>query len=178
MHEQRKIAEAAFFLQHMESALFMPSDFEHFLSAFLSAARSVLQYALEEARLKAGGEAWYVAQVTGNPVLKFFKDRRDANIHVSPAALNREISVTDTFNIGIAESVLVKIKRADGTEESKEVRGEPAAPALSSASSRAQVKFVFVDWSGPDDVQTLSRNYLTQLRAFVVAGVQGRWISG
>lgn len=64
MHEQEKLNEAGYFARCMESSTDDPEAFQYELSAFLSAARSVLQYAFEEVKQKPNGQQWYEAQVT------------------------------------------------------------------------------------------------------------------
>src|SRR5271166_4284403 len=58
MHEYEKLEEARHFLERMRQAA-EPKAFQYELSAFLSAARSALQYALKEATTKTGGQKWY-----------------------------------------------------------------------------------------------------------------------
>lgn len=55
MYEQEKLDEARYFLSQMAMSADQPRAFRYELSAFLSAARSALQYALDEARAKVGG---------------------------------------------------------------------------------------------------------------------------
>jgi len=65
MNERRKLAEGERFLDHLRNTKFDGSGgfdraaLEDYLSAFVSAARSVLQYALKEASTHAGGQQWY-----------------------------------------------------------------------------------------------------------------------
>lgn len=76
MHEQQKLGEARYFLRQVQMTAKSPHALNPLtwqLSAFLSAARSVLQYALEEAKTKPGGRAWYDQTVAGSPVIRFFK---------------------------------------------------------------------------------------------------------
>jgi hypothetical protein len=63
MHEARKLKETWFFLGEMNTRGHDSSAFIHLLSGFLSAARSVAQYAHAEAATKSGGQAWYDAEV-------------------------------------------------------------------------------------------------------------------
>jgi hypothetical protein len=84
MHEARKLKEAWFFLVEMNTRERDPSAFIHLLSGFLSAARSVAQYAHKEATAKAGGQAWYDAEVAKRPLIGYFKTERDVNIHTKP----------------------------------------------------------------------------------------------
>jgi hypothetical protein len=81
MHEQAKIEEARYFSEQLSALVNERDKFKFSLSAFLSAARSALQYACKEAKDKAGGQAWYDGQVTAKPVVKFFKDKRNVSIH-------------------------------------------------------------------------------------------------
>ena len=70
MNERYKIGEAKFFLARMEESVGNRQAFRYFLSAFLAAARSVLQSAREESKSK-GGEEWYDKTIAGNVVLSY-----------------------------------------------------------------------------------------------------------
>jgi len=65
MNERYKIGEAKYFLARMEKSGLDPVAFQYNYSAFLSAARSVTQYAREESSSK-GREQWYDETVPGN----------------------------------------------------------------------------------------------------------------
>jgi hypothetical protein len=81
MNETKKLQEAKYFLTKMEETREDPNSFVYNLSAFLSAARSVLQYVFNETRKTANGNQWYQSFVKSSNTLKFFKDKRDVNIH-------------------------------------------------------------------------------------------------
>ncbi len=66
MHEQAKIDEAAHFLNKMRHSVNNPTAYNHEFSAFTSAARSVLQYTLDEAKSKRGGQKWFDTQVASH----------------------------------------------------------------------------------------------------------------
>ena len=87
MDEAEKLREAAYFLGRMREAQAERSEavFRFELSAFLSAGRSVLQYACEEAK-RAGQQQWYQQAVVSDPCIPFLKEERDANIHDRPVA--------------------------------------------------------------------------------------------
>ena len=68
MNELYKIGEAKFFLARMEESISDRVAFRYYLSAFLSAARSVTRYAREESRSK-GRQQWYDETVAGYDVL-------------------------------------------------------------------------------------------------------------
>jgi len=71
MHEQRKLAEATYFYGRMLDEQENRELFLFHLSAFLSAARSCLQYAREEVKVKGGAaKAWYDNFVNNHPITK------------------------------------------------------------------------------------------------------------
>jgi hypothetical protein len=84
MHERCKLTEARYFMQRMLAEHDDPTSFRHELSAFLGAARSVLQYARKEAKGKPEVQEWYDQAVKAEPLLAFFRDRRNENTHTRP----------------------------------------------------------------------------------------------
>src|SRR5438552_4545066 len=124
MHEKAKVSEAEFFLTCLQRSASSGDKFHYFLSAFLSAARSALQYALEEARTK-GSQSWYESAMRTSPILRFFKDKRDINIHQRPVAVMQQTILTESVHVGISESLVIVMERADGTTETREISGSP-----------------------------------------------------
>ena len=61
----------------MKAEVNTPENFQYELSAFLSAARSILQYSLKEAQHKSGGQKWYDDYIAGSAILVFFKDKSE-----------------------------------------------------------------------------------------------------
>lgn len=92
MNERYKIGEAKFFLERMEESIGDHITFRYYLSAFMSAARSVLQYAQKEfvkkSRLKS-----YETTIADNDILSYFKVPRDSNIHRVPVEPTTYISM-------------------------------------------------------------------------------------
>jgi hypothetical protein len=82
MNELQKIQEAEYFLTQLAQGQDNLATFKFKLSAFLTAARTVLQYALAEARPKSGGQVWYARRFAKSTVCQFFNDKRDINIHI------------------------------------------------------------------------------------------------
>ena len=80
MFEKEKIEEAKYFYDEMIKKHKDRKIFCFNLSAFLSASRSILQYALEEAKTKNNGQNWFDNHIHSNPIFRFFKDKRDINI--------------------------------------------------------------------------------------------------
>jgi hypothetical protein len=179
MYKNRKLAEADYFLGQMRQ---VADDYDAFIynfSAFLAAARSVMQYARDEAIGKTGGQAWYDAQVTGSQVLAFFKDIRDMNIHVRPIEPTRSVSLHLTANLIPSGSLTMTKIDSDGN-----VVGEFAAPSNTLPAQAArrpavvQYRYSLQEWSGSDDLLTLSQTYLDAVRQFVSAGVACGFVTG
>jgi hypothetical protein len=151
MHEDLKIAEAQHFLQELiRSAPRDPAVTRYSVSAFLPAARSALQYALEEAKCKPGGKSWYDSSVNGDPVVKFLKDSRDINIHERPVPMRTHTT------IGIGQGALtlsstsptVLISRGDQVIEW--AAPPPQIPPLPSTMEPPPTShtYEFKDWGG------------------------------
>jgi hypothetical protein len=176
MHEQEKLGEASYFLTGMIGSLNSRDAFKYGLSAFLSAARSVLQYALDEAKTKAGGKAWYDAQAR-NPIIKFFKGKRDVNIHYEPVVPTANTNIKLYEALHVAESVSVKIVDKNGNVVQGPTNAPPPAPPKTSVPpSSVSISYSFSDWTGPEDVVALSSKYLAALDAVVKDGVANGYL--
>jgi hypothetical protein len=176
MHEDSKIAEAEHFLGKLNSA-----DHEHVrfeLSAFLTAARSALQYALEEAQTKAGGKAWYDREVKADSVVAFLKQKRE-NIHERPVPMATDASVmlaSSTLTLSGTVSMVV----IDGkTGQRREIHSPPSTESMQPVSPSEErrvpkttvaFRYAFRDWSGGEDVPTLCARYLAEIKRIVADG--------
>jgi hypothetical protein len=173
-------------LEQMAACVEDRQRFEFNLSAFLSAARSVLQYGLLEAERRPGGKVWYDVYVAARPILAFFKDKRDISIHKQPVRPAAHVAVTVTETVVVSESVVVEVRDPEGNlvERLGDVSGPadmpPAArPSSVAAPDRAGIEYSyrFADWPGGEDLLVLSRRYLAELRAFVADGRAGGYLS-
>lgn len=161
MNERRKITEAEYFLIRMEENRDSHEYFYYNLSAFLSASRSVMQFALEEAKLKTGGQAWYDQTMKENNALAFMRDQRDENIHEKCVGLKRSVSIT----IPIAGTVLLP-------------NGEQIHYGDKSASmNKENGPFQFLDWSGATDVIQICLQNIAELKKVVDDGVKKGFIT-
>jgi hypothetical protein len=156
MHERSKLTEARHFLERMRAETGNPSTFTRELSAFMAAARSVLQYALKEAKLKTGGQQWY-DQAAAHPLFRFFKDQRDVNIHRKPVDLTRKWTAESASLLNI------------GHDDDEFLIPYPH--------TRTVEHYEFQDWPG-EDVIDLSLRYCDLLDALVEDGVAKGWITG
>lgn len=181
MFEKAKIEEAEYFLSKMREEVNKPGHFQYVLSAFLTAARSVLQYTLEEAKKKTGGQAWHDQMMATSPALKFFRDKRDVNIHEEPVSLSTGITTGDRCVIGLGESVTVVKRDAEG-KVIETITSPQSSPHqnLTSPPSMAPVtyRYLFPDWNGQEDVLNLSEKYIQELKVFVQDGINQNFISG
>lgn len=177
MNEDSKMQEAEYFLHGIAKVASDPNATRFELSAFLSAARSVLQYALEEAKRKPGGQAWYDDAVGVDAVVKFLRDRRDTNIHQQPVPMqtNTTIEVGTavlTMSGGLSAVVIRGATGEQGGPIELDVALPPRIPPLPAIdeSPRTTHTYVFKDWGGPEDVIALCTRYLAEIRRIVADG--------
>jgi hypothetical protein len=155
--------------------------FNYNLSAFLGASRSVLQYALEEARIKQGGQGWYDKSITASQLLSFFRDQRDVNIHTEPVNPVQHFAVFVSDTIHISDSVSITHRDAKGNilYQSPPEQPKPERIAETPTSpTRTETQRRFSDWKGNEDIMTLCKMYLDELQRIVDDGVNNRFITG
>jgi len=181
MSKRTKIKEAEHFLSKMKTEQDNRENFEFNLSAFLSAARSVLQYAFEELKkVKTNEMMWYESSVSGSSIVGYFKDKRDTNIHEEPVRPRKDAEITITESAGVKESLSVEIKRSDGRVETKsilddiETKQKPKKPKTSVVSKST---YRFNDWDGNEGVLTLCESYIKELKKIVQDGVSKEFIT-
>jgi hypothetical protein len=170
VHEQIKLDEARHFLTGIIAAVDDPTSFRFELSAFLSAARSVLQYACKEAKTKAGGQAWFDNHASNSPVLKFFKDKRNINIHAQPIVPAATINVAASDAIQFSEGVLLQVFDIEGNLISERSSGSVAPRPTASPLPSTWRVYHFSDWTGREDVLQLCHEYVTALETVVNDG--------
>jgi len=171
MHEQNKINEAKYFLAQMTTLVNSREEFTYNLSAFLAAARSALQYALEEAKIKTGGQKWYERQVTDRQIVKFFKGKRDINIHSKPILPSAKIGVAVKGTVHLSVIFEATIKRKDGsTEEVKSTESNPASTPSKENETTVTYEHYFSDWKGNEDVLNLCDAYINEVETIVSDG--------
>jgi hypothetical protein len=167
MNENQKLAEAQYFLSHLGACALNPDAFTFELSAFLSAARSVLQYACKEAKPKQGGQAWYDAHINATPVLTYFRGKRNVNIHQEPVGLHRHILVQENVSVSLHASVSLTGRDPDGNVIGERMVSSPAPQPIPPS-----VSYHFSDWPQPNEneVETLCSRYLVALETVVNDG--------
>ena len=179
MNERTKLAEARYFYDRMLAEFDNRENFTYNLSAFLAAARSVLLYAREEAQNKSGGQQWYDGWISGSRILSFFRDKRNVNIHFGPVKPVQHIEVTVTDGVCLSDSVQVDHRDKDGKVlyESPLEASQPK-PSKPEPPTSVKTEYRFADWSGKEDLMTLSNMYLEELRQLIEDGIHRSFISG
>ena len=188
MSKKAKIKEAEDFLARMKEEQDNREHFVHSLSAFLSAARSVLQYALNEVdpkenpSAKPGAKTWYDDLMSSGRILKFFKCKRDINIHDEPVKPSAHFQATFTEKAGTSESFSIVRRDKDGKiiseYSSEESKPEPEKQEKQETSIVQEVRYKFSDWTGDEDVLTLCESYIQELEKVVKDGVSKGFITG
>ena len=159
-------------------------NFLYNLSTFLTAARSIFQYSLEEAKSKNNGQLWYDNYISDDKILKFFKKKRDNNIHVSPIKSKREAGLTTSGELITTGSLSAKLIKANGCiidlGELKSTKNNLSESNLNKEKSLPKIryKYLFNDWSGNEDVLTLCKIYLKKLDYFIKEGINKGFITG
>lgn len=178
MHELIKLEESRYFYS-MICKEFQNSNFLAYnLSAFLAAARSVLQYALKEAKTKSGGKHWYDTKVSVSPILSFFKDKRDINIHEEPVKPLKHTGITLVETVRVSESITVTKYDASGNLLDESTSESITEPEKSYIPPVVTHHYQFVDWPGNEDLLTLSQMSLDELRRMVDDGIARGFITG
>jgi hypothetical protein len=180
MHEQAKIAEAEYFLSRMRGELDQPEPFRYDLSAFLSAARSALQYARKEAGTKAGGTTWYDSKMGADSTLAFFRDKRDFSIHRYPVVPQTRITVAIQDTIHLSQSVSFVLTDADGNVIQSGSTAAPQSPLpapRSCTTCTTTYDYSFPDWPVPHRLEDLCVAYLAAIKQIVAEGVSKGFVT-
>jgi hypothetical protein len=171
VNEHAKIKEAQYFLSLLPELKNDRDKFIHNLSAFLTAGRSALQYAREEAEGKRKGLRWYDRHVASSKIIRFLKEKRDLNIHVNPVSPNARLTVHIKDVASFSASLLIATIREDGT-----IKKEELSPVSWSSPSKSEVtatqEYFFPDWAGDGDVIALCEMYLKEIETIIADGVK------
>lgn len=174
MHEKSKLSEAHYFYSRMGQEIDSHEEFIFNLSAFLSAARSVLQYVFEEAKNKSGGQMWYDNQISNSRILAFFKDKRDINIHQNPILPDRQTNIEVTLHLSTSVSFTVIDENGSIVSQSP----EETKQTVPENTSKIYYSYTFGDWRGSEDILALSKKYLVALENIVNEGITKKFNSG
>jgi hypothetical protein len=172
-----KLEEARFFLSKMIAEAEDQGAFCCYLSAFLSAARSVLQYACAEVGKGTPGRMWYDREIGQYSTLGFFKDKRDLNVHERPVKPDRTRVEMAEQIIRPSDALFVKVFDRDGNLVSQQSIIDPPRPPKPERAASAAISWYFDDWPGNEDIVDLCKRYLTEVEALLRAGEQQGYFS-
>jgi len=179
MHERKKFKEAEYFYSKMIEEQEHREIFKNNLSAFLSSARSVLQYALLEAETKLGGKRWYDNYMSSSRVLKFFKCERDINIHEEPIRLFAYFKKIIEGILRLSGSLSLIVYDKEGNIKQKYSSGKPDPTQKKPQTPIVkEIKYKFNNWDGGEDVLMLCQSYLQELDNVIKDGVKKGFITG
>ena len=176
-NEDQKLREATYFFGIMKTKINDRNAFVYNFSAFITASRSIVQYAFEECRSDASARAWYDDYISNTDLIRYFKNKRDINIHESPLIPNAAYSVKATVHLAISGGCSVKVMARDAngnfmetpTPMSDEAELAIVTPTpTSSPQSKESVRYFLQDRRN-DDLVDLAENYINELTAFLCA---------
>jgi hypothetical protein len=175
MHEKKKFKEAVFHFDEMKKNASNPTAFEFCLSAFLSASRSVLQYARAELEKNSERLKWYDSYFSKHPILKFFRDKRNTNIHRTPVTpltgLNYKGKISFTL-YGYANDNAQKVNTPHNNAFSEQ------KPTNSNIDAKFMgYTYKFDDWTGSEDVILLCQQYIKELSDFILEAQRKGYIT-
>ena len=157
---RRKLHEARYFRRWMERNASDRLSFTYELSAFLTAARTVLQYLHREC-CHLGEPNWYESQMA-NGTLRFFKDQRDVNIHAKPVEPDQTVAIEikETITVGDSFSITTTDEKGNVVQH-HEVSSPPVAPPATNV--EVKYEYYFSECSDQLEVLALCDKYLQAL---------------
>ncbi len=187
MNEKKKLEEAKYFLSKMNEEQKTKENFIFNLSAFLSATRSVLQYALKESVQKTGGQNWYDKLMSISPELRFLKDERNINIHEEPTNPKANyILHAETGHFTIKPgSLSMTVHDKGGNIKQQTQRHEENTDILQITPTKNEttnpipneVKYFFDKWAGNEDVLALCQKCIQKLENAIKDGISQGFIT-
>lgn len=170
MLAEEKLEEAKYFLDKLVGSTENERHVKFNVSAFLSAARSVTLYLQKEFHDNPNFQSWYISkqkEMKRDSLLEFFKEKRNFVLKEEYGKFRQHLGATIPENIHVAESVLVKLVRANGTTE--EIKAEPQPPPQEQKDKDEATlshKWFLEDY--PDvDVITLCQEYIDKLSSLI-----------
>jgi len=178
MNEDVKLAEAEYFLRGVtREATRNPTSTRHELSAFLTAARSALQFALTEA-VAQGSQSWYDSAIAAaDPVVDFLRVTRNLNVHERPFSMRTDITIgLRSGAVGYSSTgTIVVTTDANGEVQMQWPEIPPALPPqqnnmMSMEPPTTTYRYQFKDWAGPEDALELCARYLAEVKRIIADG--------
>ena len=182
MNEKDKLTEAGYFYSHMINESDNSKHFAYELHAFLSSTRSVLQYALEEAKSHTKGQRWYDEHMGKSKILSFFTNERNLDIHTRPVKPAKDVTTFPPPTTSCL-SMLAPVIHTDASGDVIEERGSTPETVKSEFKKQDRLgtsitEYRFIDWQGNEDAITLCQMYLDELKQLVEEGIKVGFLTG
>lgn len=184
MNELKKIKETEYFYSQMKQNRHDKDILEYNLSAFLSAAQSILYYIEEENQGNIDRKKWYSGQLSNKKIVSFLGNKngkRGVNVHIKPIDTERDIRIP--FNGGssflsVGEYAFFTLKDKDGNikEDKRKIKTKLVKSAVDNGIVRAEYRFA--DWEGEEDVFLLCEKYLKHLNNIIKDGIDKKYLEG
>lgn len=163
---EQKIKEAEYHFRQMCEGTEGPRDeYLYKLRAFLSSSRSVLQYGLTESK-RAGRQKEYIALLDQHPVIAFFKDTRDMDVHEKPVEARAHVSMFVADLVQATNSV----EPLDGDDNRwMDPNFEPEQPETEFLCTieTSNTEYSFYDWHGTENATALCDIYLLRIKQII-----------
>lgn len=188
MDERKKLDEAKYFYKHMNNVIGKSLEFAYNLDAFLTAARSVMQFLYDEVKTKSSQKEWYENLYSEKKILGYFRDKRNYTVHERQLVPNQKIKVSITEFITVVPEIKIDFYRVDSegnrieenlnrgedqnnkqidkqenVQKSKLVNIDEQIAQMPKPSSSVTYEYRFDDWPGTEDIIELSKLYIDDL---------------
>jgi hypothetical protein len=174
--QKYKLEEAEYFLNLMQMKLNQESieEFKYMLSAFLSAARSILQYTEKYAENNKRSND-YRLLLNGKFTFRYFKHKRDFNVHTAPILTVKKFYLTVKLRIKVRVQVNPsQVKHhADGTieiiKDCPPIEKPIPTESLSNPSvTTNKISIYFKDRKSNKEIMKLCHQYIADLKTFII----------
>ena len=165
-----KLREAEYFLGCMDATAERPNEFQHNLSALLSAARSVTWYLQSEFTGDPRFESWYEEKrdlLSVDAEAKFFNDARVRTVHVREVTTRKQVNITIHDSIGMSDALKIEVIRDGKVVETREVPPSVVRPP-EPAPPKVEITYYFPDLPGGEkEVLSACGSHLAKLRVML-----------
>jgi hypothetical protein len=164
-----KLDEARYDLALMQGNVSDSKKFRYNLSAFLAAARSVVDILRKQLAQKPGFRRWHDAkkgELKQNRVSKLLIDKRDYNIHQKLINATQHTNILATETVHVSESAVVIKIHENGTKET--IYSSPETKPTMKVSTEPKITVYWFFEECPEvDVLTLCTEYVSILSNIV-----------
>ena len=168
LQAEDKLNEARYFLNRMKETIADNPVFKYYLSAFLSAARSVTFALQAELADRPGFRDWYAdaqERMRNDARMRFFVEKRDYVIHVANVATPAKVDVRITDHVYLTDSLRIEVIQDGKVVETRDA-GPPPPPRLTPDETSVEWRRYFPEY--PDvDASALCEEQLEKLSGIV-----------